>query len=273
MQKKQMPDFTIDRVFKDDGTLEFRCSYDLNIWPWQALHPHDPIYLQTINFWTPFEAGIARGEYSTEKWTALTETCWELGSPDIEHPVRGIAEPVDKDNFSYAIKLFDAKNKLVYQLTGKGVVFQNRDFGAWRQTAKDKIATLPKPDRFAYASHKLTGAPTQSQSFISDVAEGKTAQALVTEENGLIPHHPYLTGSGDHVNATHLHVLGEQFATILSNGRKLSSPSGKMSFNRYVELNHPIDIVLKAQTDNSIEIAFYQAEQLCAGMTFNYSAV
>ena len=113
MQKKQMPDFTYDRVFKDDGSLEFRCNYDRDIWPWQALHPHDPIYLQTINFWTSFEAGTARGEFTAEKWTALTETSWELGPSDIGRPVRGVAAPVDEENIGFEISLFDDADRLI----------------------------------------------------------------------------------------------------------------------------------------------------------------
>ena len=269
MQKKQMPDFTIDRVFKDDGTFEFRCSYDLDIWPWQALHPHNPIYLQTINFWAPFEAGIARGEYTAEKWTALTETGWELGSPNVGRPVRGVAAPVDEENIGYDISLFDADDVLVYRLMGKGVIFQNRDFNAWRQAAKDKIAALPRPDGFDYVSFEKTGAATQSQSYISEISDRK-AQVLVTTENGFLPNHPHISGSGDHVNATHLNVLGEQFTCLLENGRKISSPTGTMTFNRYVELNYPIEILLNEKRDGYIDLSFYQAHKLCAGMTFEY---
>jgi len=270
MQKKQMPDFTTDRVFKDDGSFEFCCSYDLDIWPWQALHPHDPIYLQSINFWTPFEAGIARGEYTAEKWTALTETRWELGEQDVGRPVRGVAAPIDTNNIGYNITLYDQADAVVCNLSGKGVIFQNRDFNAWRQAAKNKMAALPKPDDFRYAAFTKTGAADQSQSYLSNLAHDQTAQALVTEENGFIPNHPFLSGSGDHVNATHLHVLGEQFSTLLEDGRKLSSPSGTMTFNRYVELGHPIDIKLNEKRDGHIDLSFYQANKLCAGMAFDY---
>lgn len=269
MQKKQMPDFTYDRVFKDDGSLEFRCHYNKDIWPWQALHPHDPIYLQTINFWTSFEAGTARGEFTTEKWTALTETNWEFGTSNIGRPFRGVAAPVDEKNIGFDISLYDEAHKLVYRLSGKGVIFQNRDFDAWRQAAKDKIATLPKPQIFEYTAHEKTGAPTPVQSFLSDLT-GEKAQALVTHQNGFMPHHPYLSGSGDHVNATHLHVLGEQFAVMMENGRKITAHSGSMRFNRYVELGHPIDIELNNKQDDYIDLSFYQAGKLCAAMAFKY---
>ena len=269
MQKKRMPDFTYDRVLKDDGAFEFRCGYDLDIWPWQALHPHDPIYLQTLNFWVPFEAGIARGEYTSEKWTALTETRWTLGPPHIGRPVRGVAAPVNADNIGFDISLYDKNDAIVYKLTGKGVIFQNRDFNAWRQAAKDKIATLPRPDRFNYAPFQKTGAATQAQSYLSEISDQR-AQALVTSENGFLPNHPYISGSGDHVNATHLHVLGEQFTCLLENGRKISSPTGTMTFNRYVELNYPIDIQLNEKRDDFIDLSFYQAGKLSAGMAFKY---
>ncbi len=270
MQKKQMPDFTTNRVFKEDGTFEFQCSHDLNIWPWLALHPHDPIYLQTMNFWTPFEAGIARGEYTPEKWTALTETRWELGTSNVGKPVRGVAAPVDENNIGYNISLYDDTNKLVYKLTGKGVIFQNRDFSAWRQSSKDKMAALTMSENFEYAPYELTGAATQSQSFISRLTDGKSAQALVTTENGFLPEHPYLSGSGDHVNATHLHVIGDQFTVMLEGGRTFTSPSGTMTFNRYVELNYPIEIKTNHKADGFIDLSFYQAGKLCAGMSFGY---
>jgi len=104
MQKKQMPDFTTDHLFHDDGSFEFRCMHDVIARPWLTLHPHDPLFLQALNFWAPFEAGMARGRYGPEKWTALTETRWACGDRDVGIPVRGVAAPVNEDDsLSYAI--------------------------------------------------------------------------------------------------------------------------------------------------------------------------
>jgi len=274
MQKKKMPDFTTDHVFHDDGRFEFRCVHDVAARPWLSLHPHNPMFLQALNFWVPFEAGLARGHYGPEKWTALTETRWECGKRDVGKPVRGIASPVNEDDgLSYGITLYDDGGAEVYRLSGKGVIFQNRDFGAWRAGSKAKIAALPKPNEFEFAPHELTGAGAQSQSFISPIRNEETpsATALVTEKNGFIPHHPYLSGSGDHVNATHLHVIGEQFTSLLEGGRKFVSTSGTMAFNRFVEIGHPITVKLNKKSEGVVDLSFYQAENICAGMTFNYA--
>ena len=184
--------------------------------------------------------------------------------------MRGVAKPVDENNIGYHISLYDEADALVYKLIGKGVIFQNRDFGAWRQESKDKLAALSKPEAFEFASYKKTGAAAQSQSFISDLIDDNSVLALVTMGNGFVPKHPFISGSGDHVNATHLHVLGEQFTTLLEGGRKFTSPSGSMTFNSYVELDHPIEVKLNSKKDGFVDLSFYQANKLCAGMAFEY---
>jgi len=95
----------------------------------------------------------------------------------------------------------------------------------------------------------------------------------VTMENGFIPNHPFLSGSGDHVNATHLHVIGEQFTCQLEGGKTFTSPSGAMTFNNYVEIGYPIDVKLNKKSDGFIDLSFYQADKLCAGMSFDYELI
>lgn len=276
MPKTFPHEFTHTHQNLDDGSVIFECSQDQKIWPWLALHPHDPIVLQTINYWAPVELGETRKTFDREKWTALTETTWSLGTPDIGKIVRGVAAPLSEPNsMDYDIQFFDEQDRLICHMTGKGVVFQNRDFEAWRNKAKAVIGALPKPTDFQYAASDLTGAAVQSQSFLSDLidADRPTVQALITQENGFMPEHPHISGSGDHVNATHLAVAGQQFVTLLESGKQIEANDGTLKFMTFVELGHPFEISVSetAKKDKTIQLDFHQAGTLCASMTMDYS--
>ena len=204
----------------DDGSLEFECSTDQSVWPWLALPPHDPIVVQTINYWAPVETGETRGTFDRNKWTALTQTSWTSGETRcLVHAVRGIAKPVDEtQSLAYDIAFYDQEDRLVYEMHGTGVVFQNRDFEGWRAKAKQAIATLPLPPAFEYTPARSVGLVRQWESFLSPLSSHgtPTAQGLITSENGFVPVHRHITGSGDHVNATHLADIGLQFARLVS---------------------------------------------------------
>lgn len=268
--------FTHSHTVLENGSLSFECSQDVGEWPWLALPPHDPIVVQSINYWAPVEIGATRGTFDRTKWTALTKTEWICGEPGTGHAVRGSAEPIEEDNsMGYDIKFYDEKDALVYTMQGTGVVFQNRDFESWRDHAKEKIAALPKVVDFQYAPHELVGAENQKGCFISPLSKGKTiaAQGFITQDNGFIPAHPHISGSGDHVNSTHLAVVGMQFVCLLNDGRELYCTGGSMAFKRFVELGYPFDIKLitDRRNENVMEIAMYQAGTLCAEMTINYN--
>jgi len=270
--------FTHHHQEHPDGSLSFDCSTDQADWPWLALPPFDPIPMQTINYWAPVEIGATRQTFDRNKWTALTQTTWQCGAPDAGPPVRGVAEPLGAPgSMDYVMHFYDADDALVYTMSGKGVVFQNRDFEGWRAQAKAKMAKLPKPDRFTYALAALTGAARQYESFISPLlkTDPPTLRAMVTKENGFIPNHSAITGSGDHVNATHLAVIGLQAAHLLEAGRAIRCTSGSMTFERFVELGYPIDIALveDRRAEGIIGLEMRQAGKLCTVMRLEYEAV
>ena len=270
--------FTHAHTELDNGSLAFECSQDVDAWPWLALAPFDPIVVQTINYWAPVETGATRGTFDRTKWSALTEAEWICGDLGAGHAVRGISEPIDKENsMRYGIEFFDSNDARVYTMRGTGVVFQNRDFDSWRTQAKKKIAGLQKPGSFQYAPYELVGADNQDACFISPLHENDTisVQSLITKNKGFIPDHPYISGSGDHVNSTHLAVVGMQFTHLLNGGRALYCTGGKMQFKRFVELDHPFDIIMIAdrRSENTVELSMHQAGHLCANMAITYEFI
>ncbi len=267
--------FTHNHQLLDDGSMAFECSSDLKTWPWLALPPHDPIVVQTINYWVPVETGETKGTFDRNKWTALTITEWSCGKSGVGHAVRGIAEPTDESRrMDYKVTYYDEKDRIVYIISGSGVVFQNRDFETWRGKAKAKMAKLPKIQKFEYAPAEMTGAELQQESYLSPFITGKSisAMAYITKDNGFIPVHRHISGSGDHVNATHLADVGLQFACLLNDGAALHCTGGTMEFNRFVELDHPFEITLTddRRAENTIGLTMHQAGKLCASVTIKY---
>lgn len=222
-----------------DGSVALTCSDDVSAWPWLALDPHHPIVVQTVNFWASVEAGLAKASWDPEQWTALTEMEWQCGAPGCGHAHHGLADYYeDGGKQRFRITLFDAAGRLVYRMSGTGVVFRTRNFEGWRAEAKAGTGAERTP--FVFAADEAVHAPVTGGSFLSADDPGL---ALVTPENGLPPGHPYMSGSGDHVNATHLAEAVRQYAALaLGKGAGLPS-GGAMRFRRYVELGVPFEIV------------------------------
>lgn len=267
--------YTFAHCPHDDGSVTFQCSQDAGAWPWLALDPHDPIVVQTINYWTSVECGAARGTYDPSIWSALVWMDWTCGAQGVGHATYGTYETVgDEGDSRFQMTFLDAEDALVYRISGKGVVFHTRDFEGWRAKAKAALAEqLPAGD-FTYAPHAETGMPSQWQSFLSPLTQGDTpsARALITLENGLPPAHPYLSGSGDHVNSTHLADVARQFSQALYGGKPLSIAGGEMTFARYVELDRPFDIALaeEVQSDGQLAMNVSQAGNLCSAITLRF---
>lgn len=277
MSKAPTRQFTHSHVVSNDGSVAFKCSSDEDQWPWLALHPFDPIVVQTINYWASVETGAARGTFDPTKWSALTQTEWVCGKPGAGRATHGIAEAIgEKDAPRFGLSFFDENDSLVYRMSGTGVVFQTRDFEAWRKKAKDRITAAPAVRDFQYASASAVGVATQGESFLSPLVEhdGPSARALITKENGFPPAHPYLSGSGDHVNSTHLGDVGRQFASLLLSGTPLTVTGGKMKFMRYVELGRPFDVKLEHHdtAGNMVSMAVHQADRLCATIEMTYQS-
>jgi hypothetical protein len=243
-----------------DGSVALSCSGDAAAWPWLALDPHHPIVVQTVNFWASVEAGLARASWDPEQWTALTEMEWQCGAPGCGHAHHGLADYYeDSGKQRFRITLFDAAGRLVYRMSGAGVVFRTRNFEGWRAEAKEAAGGDDKA--FVFAPAEAVHAPVKGGSFLSADDPGR---ALVTAANGLPPGHPYMSGSGDHVNATHLAEAVRQHAALaLGKGGALPT-GGTMRFRRYVELGVPFELV--AGQGEVTEA--YQSGNLCCEAAF-----
>ena len=267
--------YTHSHVVTEDGTVTFQCSSDHDQWPWLALPPFDPIVVQTINFWASVETATARGTWDPDKWSALTEMEWTCGEAGAGHAVHGIGETLGKKGSPrFQLRFFDADEALVYVMSGKGVVFETRDFEAWRAKAKEEAATVSAPSDFHYAAAEAVGLVSQNECFLSSLVHGQTAtaQALITSKNGFPPGHPYQSGSGDHVNATHLADAGRQFVNLLRGEKPHTITGGQMTFKHYVELGRPFDLIQRPDecAPDIVSILVEQADRPCATMKLRH---
>lgn len=273
----ELPDqsFTHDHVVGEDGSVSFSCSRDVEEWPWLALEPLHPILIQTENFWTSVGASRALGTREEGKWSALTWTDWTCGEPDVGHAVRGVFERTEVDDqLAFATRLFDADDREVVHMRGKGVVFRTRNFESWRESSKRKAAVSDAPEDFEYASQEALGLPADEPPLLSplDKQGGLHAEALITRDNGLMPGHPYFSGSGDHVNTPHLAEIGRQFISLLLGGAPFTVTEGEMDMHRYVELGCPFRVDLRDRTDGEVKLSISQLGRDCASMRLRYRA-
>ncbi|WP_379552486.1 hypothetical protein [Qipengyuania sp. DGS5-3] len=266
--------FTHTHVLKENGTVEFRCSADSEAWPWLKLPVHHPTAVQAVHFWASVGASIAAGTFDTEKWSALTWTQWEIGERDAGQPVRGRMVRLEAQNgkrdetgerLGYQLAMFDAEDRLAYEVEGKGVIFRTRDFPAWRSEAKSKAGISGGEKAFAYAPSALAGIEEFGVPLLSPL-QGRAApraDALITAENGLPPGHPYLDGSGDHVNSTHLSEAATQFLSLCREGAPFRVTGGEMRFTHYVELGVPFTIEQAEKSEGAMAMQITQNDTPC----------
>jgi len=266
--------FTHDHQILSDGTIAFLCDSDREKWPWLALPPTDPIVVQTINFYGASEASLVRGTADPNKWTALTHTEWTCGAFGCGHATHGLAETYsDGAAERYRLTFFDAHGALVYRMSGAGVVFRTRNFESWRGETKQEIAPRRPSEEFDYAPCASVGRASGAEALVSPLRpDGTSVEALVTAANGFPPGHPYHSGSGDHVNATHLADIGQQFAYLVSGGKFAICKGGELTFLKYVELGRSCHLVLDrdATSDAEIAMSVIQADRTCATMILRY---
>ncbi|MEL6858248.1 MAG: hypothetical protein AAFO74_07665 [Pseudomonadota bacterium] len=243
---RPFPDRYIDNLRRSsDGIVIFECSRDSSVWPWLKLDPIHPILVQTINFWASIDAGEFLGTLDPNTWTALTKVEWVCGPPGVGLPARGeYWGEQDKNRARYALTFFDDTGELVAKMAGEGVTFRTRNFEGWRGEAKEKVQP-PEPPAFTYAPAAAVGVAAQSESFLAPLAGASSIKTagLVTKATGLRPGHPYIGGSGDHVNSTHMGEIGRQFGQLLL-GRPCLQTGGTMVFDHYVELDAPFEVAL-----------------------------
>jgi len=265
--------YTFNQRQLDDGSVSFECSTNDSVWPWLKLNSIHPILVQTINFWASIDSGEFLGTYDPDVWTALTQVEWTCGAPLVGLPVRGRYGPRQDDAHArYTLEFYDAKDQLVARMSGRGVTFRTRNFEGWRDEAKEKIVK-PEPPSFEYAPKDAVGAETQSESFLALLQRGEAIETtgLITKANGLRPNHPYIGGSGDHVNSTHMGEIGRQFGEMLV-GERLINTGGEMVFKHYVELGSPFEVVLLShdETTKRFVLLVTQADRACTEITMQY---
>ncbi len=274
MTRQKTGDFCFDFAREADGAIAFRCSDDADAWPWLTLHPANNIAVQATNYYALTGVSHFAGRMDGSKWTALTKFSWrtrQTGEGAL-HPARGRATH-EEDGVSYACSFSDRNGEPVYDVAGAGVVFQTRDFDAWRAKSKNKIMALPAPDDFAFAEPAAVGVKTQNEVFVAPLAEddaGVYADALLTSETAFLPAHPFHGGSGDHVNSSHLCDVVQQTAHLIR-GPGFASGGGAR-FLRYVELGRPFRarLVSDAGDRRRLSFAIEQAGAKCAEIEVAY---
>ncbi len=273
---RPFPDaYTFNHARAADGAVTFDCSTNSGIWPWLALPSTHPIFVQTVNFWASFDSAVFLDEFRADAWTALTALRWTCGSAETGPPASGrYSSEKDEDRARYTLTLWDAAGAIVADYTGEGVTFRTRNFEGWRGEAK---ATLEKADagEFEFAPAASVGVATEKESFLSPLmptSETATTTGLITKESGLRPAHPYIGGSGDHVNSTHMGEIARQFGQLLLD-RPTHNLGGEMVLKHYVELGVPFEVKLLARSDKdqSFSLLVRQADRDCAQIDWTHA--
>ena len=268
--------FTHSHQLMEDGAIAFKCDRDAEKWPWLKLSSSHPIVVQTINYWASVETGKTRGTFDSNKWSALTYSKWQAGNADAGPVTHGLADlppdPPEKDRPGFRLTFFDDAGNLVCRIVGAGVIFQTRDFESWRKAAKVDAKSDQSINDFAYAPASALGVHSEIERFVSPLSgdDPPSATALVTRENGIIPEHPYHSGSGDHVNANHLVDTGLQFAHLIFE-RPLTCIGGEMKFRRYVELGKAFRMEAVNVGAKEISMSVHQGESLCTDIALKFA--
>ncbi len=268
--------YTADYDVRPDGSVAFACSQDREEWPWLALPPQHPLVIQTQNFWTSVGAGQASGNRDESKWSALTWTDWKLGDLNAGQAVRGEYFPAHTDDkLAFETDLYDAEGRLIAHIRGKGVVFRTRDFESWRKGSKSKAQKAQSAATdFTYAAREAVGLSAIELPLIAPLTSESDAlatSALITKKNGLMPGHPYFSGSGDHVNTPHLAEVARQVASYLCDGEAVTVTAAEMDMHRYIEFGTPFEIAVKQPSDRKVELAVSQLDRSCAKIVLEWA--
>lgn len=267
--------FTHGHAMDADGRIHFRCSQDMSVWPWLALPPSHPVVVQVANYWISVECSTFRGTFDPNKWSALVWTEWHCGDVSAGHPVRGTMAPHgEEEKLGFAIELFDAQDRPAFAMKGRGVVFRTRNFEGWRGETKSKLAYEDAAAGFTYASREAVGAGPREFAFLApiDSAATPSARGLIVAANGLPPAHPFISASGDHVNAAHIAEAARQFVALLKDDPGIRITAGEITFKHYVEIGVPFVIELETDTDNSAAMVLSQNDRECSKIRLDYAA-
>lgn len=260
--------FTSDHVVHADGSVDFACSQDDRLWPWSALDPHHPGAIQALSYWVSVESAMALGKWDPDKWSALTWTRWQCGDPGVGRLAGGTYTRSTIDGKeSFSIYLRDAAGRDICRLDGRGVVFRTRDFEKWRKPDK-QAAPKALSDSFAFASDALLGLAPGERPFLSPL-HADSATALIDAANGMPPGHPWLDGSGDHVNSAHLAEVARQFTSLLRGGQPFRVTGAEMRFDHYVELGSPFEVERVDSNSGAVTMQVRQAGRDCTRITYH----
>jgi len=266
-------EFTRNRELHSDGSVTFLCTEDAEAWRWLALHPHHPIPLQNLQYWASVEVARVRGTFDGTKWTALTWTRWNCGDASVGNPVRGVSESVEEDGkFQGQLTFFDANDSMVSTMRSLGVEFRTRDFESWREKAKQTSGEIVPVDAFDFAKPSAVGSENIGPSFVSPIIDDNAPHVLglMTLENAFPPAHRFMSGSGDHVNSTHLAEAAHQFVHLLEDSAALRITGGEMRFTHYVELGRPFRIDLVERSAGNATVQISQNGHDCTHITMGY---
>lgn len=264
--------YTRGHELQGDGSVHFACSTDRAQWPWLALPPHHPVPMQTQNFWTSVECSTFLGGFDPEKWSALVWTDWETGVPDVGHAVRGsFSNSAEGQERGFTTTLFDADDRMIARMRGRGVVFRTRNFESWREGSKSEARVAEDHGEFAHASREALGLSEGEMPFVSPLRHGDTARALVTRDNGFMPGNRYVGGSGDHVNSTHIAEISRQFLALLLGRAPFRLTGGEMALNRYIELGTPLDLACTGHSGAEARVTLSQLGRSCSQVVLRYA--
>ena len=213
------------------------------------------------------ECAAALGTWDPDKWSALTWTRWECGDPDGGAYASGTYRRMTIDGKeSFSIDFADAEGHHICRLDGRGVVFRTRDFESWRKGDKAAAPQFSSDD-FDYADARLLGLAQGDRPFLGPLDNG-TAQGLLDTANSMPPHHPWLDGSGDHVNSAHLAEVARQFVSLTRGGQPFRVTKAEIVFRHYVELGSPFTIELLGRGDSEVAMRVRQAGHDCTEIRY-----
>jgi hypothetical protein len=86
------------------------------------------------------------------------------------------------------------------------------------------------------------------------------------------PAHPWLDGSGDHVNSAHLAEVARQFVSLLRAGQPFRVTAAEMRFDRYVELGVPFTVErAEGDDETAVDMAIRQSGRVCTQISYRIS--
>ena len=258
--------YAFDFERQGDGSLHFRCARDVEAWPWLCLAPQHPVVVQTQQFWASFCALQFEGGLEEGQWSALTWMDYTLGDLAAAHAARGVYSQIEAERGpAFALTLFDAEDREIVSMRGRGVVFRNRNFEEWREGSK-KEAKQARPEiEFTYASPEALSLGEGEFAFVAPLEPSSgRIEALVTSENGMPPHNRVISGSGDHVNSTHFGEVTRQALALVTGDPQVQIIGGEMHLNRYVELGTPFSLSFQRGEEGAITFTLEQLGKACA---------